>query len=160
MPRTCTVCASPECREIDKELVGANVSYRDIARRFRVTKDALYRHKCEHLPALLVRAKEADEVGHAVDVVAQLRAINHACNLLLTEALQRRDDDTALRACDRLLKQIELQAKLLGELSDASQINLSLDVRWVSARTALLLALAGYPDARRAAARALEASGL
>jgi hypothetical protein len=48
--------------------------------------------------------------------------INAACNLMLTEALQRRDDDTALRACDRLLKQIELQAKLLGDLSEAPQI--------------------------------------
>ena len=55
-------------------------------------------------------------IGQAIDVVKKLRAVNAACLEVLKKARASRDDATLLRAVDRLHRQIELQARLLGEL--------------------------------------------
>jgi hypothetical protein len=45
-----------------------------------------------------------------------------------------------------------LQAKLLGELSDAPQVNVVLMPEWLALRGAILAALAPYSEARAAVA--------
>jgi hypothetical protein len=58
MPRTCTVCTHPEREGIEQALI-AGAAFRDIARQFRVSKDAVARHKAEHLGKLLAEAEAA-----------------------------------------------------------------------------------------------------
>lgn len=90
MARTCTVCTHPERPAIDRALVEGD-AYRDIARQFGVSKDALQRHRAEHLPARLVQAKAAQDVSDAVDVMAELQRCFERVNLLFD-------------ACDRWLR--------------------------------------------------------
>ena len=66
MPRRCTVCDHPEKHRIDETLV-TGAPYRSVAKRFGVSESAVYRHKSEHLPAHLLKAKE-------VEVAARERA--------------------------------------------------------------------------------------
>src|SRR5688572_5786743 len=112
MPRICTICTHAERRSIDAAIV-AGRSFRDIARQFRVGKDAVARHAAEHLPPLLLRAREEEEEAHALDIVRQLRGINVASVAILEEARNAKDGELALKAIDRIQRQIELQAKLL-----------------------------------------------
>jgi hypothetical protein len=49
MPQTCTVCRHPERHDIEADL-RASTPYRDIARRRNVSKDALSRHRANHMP--------------------------------------------------------------------------------------------------------------
>lgn len=56
--------------------------------------------------------------------------------------------DTALKAIDRIHKQIEL----LGELDDRPQVNVLVMPEWLQLRGAILHALAPYPEARAAVA--------
>jgi transposase-like protein len=49
MPQTCTICQHPERLDIEADL-RAGTSYRDIARRHNVSKDALSRHRAKHMP--------------------------------------------------------------------------------------------------------------
>jgi hypothetical protein len=58
--RTCTICGHEQRHDIEVALVRRD-SYRAIARRFSVSKDALGRHAREHRPEALVRAQEAKE---------------------------------------------------------------------------------------------------
>ena len=44
MPRPCSICAHPELRAIDEALTTPE-SFRSLAKRFRTTKDALFRHR-------------------------------------------------------------------------------------------------------------------
>ncbi len=156
MPRVCTICAHDQRPAIDGALVGGE-ALRGIARTFRVSDDALARHKADHLPTALVKAQEAEDVGHAIDIVKQLKLINQATLSVLKEARDRGNHDTQLKAVDRVQKQIELQAKLIGELDERPQINVLLAPEWLAVRAALFVALAPYPEARQAVAARLVA---
>jgi hypothetical protein len=49
MGRQCTVCNHRDIEEINRLLLCSD-SYRDIARQFNLSKDALARHKESHIP--------------------------------------------------------------------------------------------------------------
>ena len=235
MPRTCSICTHPERHAIDKALV-AGEAFRNIAQRFGTSTGALHRHKAEHLPRLLARARrdedrhaealvaqqgdqEARDEAAAVDVMAELRhclarvrKVYDACDEWLTdpadpsrytlapraeevqvvytesgadgtprrrkaplsELLARLEGggahavgwevrhadprDLVLRTDRRLQGQLELIAKLLGELDERPQINVLLTPEWARVRGVLVEALAPFPEARAAAAAALVAA--
>jgi hypothetical protein len=48
MPQTCTICRHPERHDIEADL-RAGTPHRDIARRHDVSKDALSRHRANHM---------------------------------------------------------------------------------------------------------------
>lgn len=157
MPRLCTVCAHPDKAAINTALAGG-ASARETSAKFRETsEDALTRHRAAHIPAAMVKAQEAEDVRQAIDVVKQLKAINGASLAILSEARQMRDGELALKAIDRIHRQVELRAKLLGQLDDRPQVNLSVSLEWVNARTTLMAALWPYPEARVAVAASLDA---
>lgn len=154
MPRTCSICAHPKRGAIDVA-IAAGTSYRDLAGQFHVSKTAVARHASTDVPASIAKAQEAREEAQALDVVRQLKAINTAALEILAKARKIDDPDTQLKAIDRIQRQIELQAKLLGDLDERPQVNVLLSAEWISVRTVLLAALAPFPDARVAAATAL-----
>ena len=156
MPRVCSICTHAQRADIDAALVRRD-SLRDIAGRFGVSRSALARHSDEHLGPALAKAQDAHEETHALDVLKQLRAINGACLAILQEARQQRDAHTALKAVDRIQRQIELQAKLLGDLDEAPTVQVAVltSPEWVATRAALMEALRPYPDAQQAVSRAL-----
>ncbi len=154
MARPCSVCHHPERPAIDQGLVSGASSYH-LAARYGVSPDAISRHFAAHVPAALVQAQEAEDVAHAIDVVKQLKAINLAAVSILAEARKSKDHDTALKAIDRIQRQIELQARLLGELDDRPQVNVLVAPEWLAVRSAVLAALAPYPAARVAVANRL-----
>ncbi|MDP9359694.1 MAG: hypothetical protein M3R02_31305 [Chloroflexota bacterium] len=217
MPRTCTVCAHPQRASIDHALV-AGEPYRAIARRFAASPDAVLRHKTAHLPADLVRAREAEEETRALDTMAELRRclersnlLFDACDrwlrdaddpsrydlgpraddLLVTYAEPGRDGrsirrkaplselvaqveqvgrrvvlietrradprELVLKTAGRLQGQLELMAKLLGDLDERSPVAILLAPEWLEIRSALLEALTPFPEARAAVADRLAA---
>ena len=158
MPRRCTICTHPERHAIHKALVGGG-TFRNIAGRFRISTTALFRHKRDHLPVHLAKAREAEEIDEAIDVIQQLKAINAACLEVLTKARASNNDSTLLRAVDRIQRQIELQARLLGELQEGRAVNIVVLPEWQRMRTTIITAVDPYPDAREAVVRALSDAG-
>ena len=75
MPRTCTVCAHPERKAIDKALVSGEPVAALASRYVSVHKMALYRHKDEHVPARLAKAQAAAEVADADSLLDQVRGL-------------------------------------------------------------------------------------
>ena len=154
MGRRCTVCSHPDRPAVDQMLVNFR-SFRSIAARFSLSPQALLRHHDDHLPEALVKAKEAEDIRHAIDHVAQFKALNGATVAILAEARRLGDHDLALRAIDRLQRQIELQLRVIGELDERPQINLLVSAEWLAVRAAVLEALKPYPEARVAVAEHL-----
>jgi hypothetical protein len=156
MPRTCTVCGHPECEAIDRALV-AGESTGKISGRYRtIDERALRRHRANHLPAALARAKEAEEVAVADDLLGQVRDLQERALAILDKAEGSGELRTALGAIREARSNLELLAKLLGELDDRPQINVLITPQWLELRTVIVTALEPHPEARGAVLRALE----
>ena len=85
MPRTCTICANPQHQAIDQALV-AGIPYRAVAERFAASPPSVYRHQQGHLPATMLRAREAQEVAHADGLMAQLQSLQQKALEILARA--------------------------------------------------------------------------
>jgi hypothetical protein len=156
VPRACTVCARPEREAIDRALVDGTPNRR-IASQYDVTERAVRNHKASHLPAALAKAHEVQEVADADTLLSRLRGLNRETAAILKEAREEgsKDNELALKAIARVEKQIELEGRLLDVLKDRPQVNILVSPEWLAVRTAVLDALAPYPEARRSVAGSL-----
>jgi hypothetical protein len=157
VPRECTVCAHPDREAIDRALVGDS-SNLSVSSLFGVSESAVRRHKAKHLPAKLVMAQAAEEVAQADDLLAQVRDLQARTLAILQAAESTRQHRTALSAIREARSNLELLAKLLGELDEQPTVNIALvehpDYRRLEDN--LTRALEPYPAARYAVADALK----
>src|SRR5215216_1107326 len=155
MPRRCTVCDHPESHSIDETLV-TGAPYRSVAKRFGLSESAVYRHKTEHLPAHLLKAKEVEEVAQADDLLDQVRNLQAHALDILERAEKIGDLRTALAAISQARGNLELLGKLAGELDERPVVNLNVSPEWLELRAVIVGALEPHPAAHRAVLRALE----
>jgi hypothetical protein len=158
LPRTCTVCVHDSRVEIDRALV-AGEAFRNIAERFGTSATALHRHKGEHLPAKLLMAQQAEEVAQADSLLDQVGDLQRRAYGILDKAEGAGDLRTALGAIREARGNLELLAKLLGELDERRVVNLNVSPEWLELRAVIVGALEPHPDARGAVLRALEGGG-
>ena len=109
-PRVCTVCRHIQRQEIDKALV-ARRAFRDIAGQYKVSKSALVRHHDDHLPAALVKAKEAPEAAQA--------------DALLTQVVDLRDKALVPLAAESKYPRLPGLGRLLAAMSQKDRHGLS-----------------------------------
>lgn len=154
MPQTCTICRHKERDAIDLALLEGQ-PLRDIARQFNVSRAALDRHK-DHLPGQLVKAHEAAEIASAGTLLDRLRQLNDETRAILAETREIKNHDLSLKALARLEKQLELEAKLLGELKEnETTVHIYASPEWVALRSLVITALRPYPEAAQAVGKAL-----
>jgi len=157
MPRRCTVCDHPERNGIDDALV-SGAPYRSVARRFGLSESAVYRHKTEHLPARLLKAREAEEVAQADDLLEQVRHLQTHALDILDRAEKTGDLRTALAAISQARGNLELLGKLAGELDERPVVNLNVSTEWLELRAVIVGALEPHPAAHRAVLKALKSA--
>jgi hypothetical protein len=156
MPRRCTVCAHPKVEAIDMALV-AGEPYRSVANRYEsLSQASVQRHSENHLPATLAQAKEAEMVAHADDLLEQVRDLQIRTFAILEAAEASEQHRTALSAIREARGNLELLAKLLGELDDRPTVNVLISPEWVELRAVIVGALEPYSEARGAVLRAIE----
>jgi hypothetical protein len=99
------------------------------------------------LPAALVKAKEASEQVEAGTLFERLRALNQETQAILREARESGNNAIALQAIARAERQLELAARLLGELDQRVQVAVGIHVESTkSENQAALLAEAFSPE--------------
>lgn len=151
MPRRCTVCSHPEREVIDEALV-AGTALSALSAKYRVSEDAIGRLKANHLPTKLVMAEKAVEVAQADSLLAQVRDLQTRAYVILDKAEGTGDLRTDLGAIREARGNLELLAKLLGELDERPQVNVLVSAEWVAVRSQMMEALTPYPEARVAIA--------
>ena len=139
---------------MDRALV-AGAAFPALAAKYRVSEDALGRHKANHLPAALAKAQEAGEAAHADDLLRQVKAIQSKTLSLLLKAEAAGELRTALAAIREARGNLELLAKLSGEL-DERPVSVLVSPEWLELRMVIVGALEPYAEARGAVLRALE----
>ncbi len=157
MPRSCTVCVHPRREEIDRALV-AGASNRSVASLYDVSEAAVRRHKGNHVPATLAKAEEAKEASRADDLLGQVRALQGKTLGILLRAEGAGDLRTALGAIREARGNVELLAKLSGELDERPVVNLNVSPEWLELRAVIVGALEPHPEALGAVVGALESA--
>ena len=154
MPRRCTICGHAERQHIDSALV-SGATLRDIAGQHGVSKSALERHKADHLPVELAKAKEAEVAARADDLLSQVRHLQTRTLAILEAAEASGEQRTALTAIGEARRNLALLGTLAGELDARPVVNVLISAEWLAIRTALLEALSPYPEASTAVAKRL-----
>src|ERR671916_717730 len=144
MPRACTVCEHPEREAIDRVLVGG-ASNRSAASLYDVSEAAVRRHKSNHLPAKLVMAERAAEIVEADTLLEHVKDLQGRAYAILEKAEKAGELRTALGAIREARGNLELLAKLLGDLDERPVTNVLVSAEWVAVRTAMMEALGPYP---------------
>jgi hypothetical protein len=155
MARACTVCTHPESFAINEALVITRAPYRDIARQFGLSKDAVMRHR-EHIPKLLARAAEGMAVAEAGTLLERIEALHSRTLTILEELEDTQNYSARLGAIREARANLEVIGEVTKELNRNPTLNLHLSTEWIELRTAILVALEPHPDARESFLRALE----
>jgi hypothetical protein len=156
VPRKCTVCTHPDKEAIDEALV-CGTALSALAAKYRdISEDALGRHKANHLPAKLVMAEQAAEVVEADSLLAQVGDLQRRALAILDKAEEAGELRTALSAIKEARGNLELLAKLLGELDERPVVNLNISPEWLELRAVIVGALEPHPEALSAVVGALE----
>ncbi len=117
MSRVCTICTHTHRAQIEAAIASGE-SYRDIALQFSVGHMSVARHADGHIEQAVKESQQAREEAQALDVVKQLKAINAVTLAILNSArTNKKTHGLALSAVDRVQKQLELQARLLGDVT-------------------------------------------
>jgi hypothetical protein len=153
--RACTVCAHPERRAIDEALVRGKSMRGLVARYGTVGRMSLQRHRKEHLPALLAKAYEAEQVAEADKLLTDIRRLQERTLLMLQEAEKAGDLRTALSAVREARNNIALLAEMRGQLDRRPVVNLVLSPEWLELRALIVRALEPHPEAQEAVVRAI-----
>jgi transposase len=158
VPRSCTICEHPEREAIDKALVGGT-SNRSVASQYDVSEAAVRRHKSNHLPAKLVLAQQAEEVAEADELLDQVQDLQARTLAILEAAELTSQHRTALSAIREARSNLELMARLIGELDDRPQVNVLISHEWIELRAVIVGALEPHLEARGAVLAAIEGMG-
>jgi len=190
MGRSCTVCNHPCVEEINRLLL-SNVPYRSVAKRFEISESAVFRHKSSHLRGDLVEVhqamveareqalaeihnRELEEIKNdvresttgrlaaAVSALDKVRALQERTIKILDTVEAEDDRASTLKAVREVRQNIELEAKLTGEI-EGDQVNVNtvvnLDIyrspEWLAVGALLQKILAHYPDLRAEVAKEL-----
>lgn len=157
MARACTICTHADRQEIDAALVAGENPETQIAALFRVSADALARHRARHLPAKLAKAKGAEEAADADDLLAQVQDLRTRALSILDTAEEAGNLKAALGAIREARESVRLLAELAGKLQQQRTVNIVLLPEWVALRTRIARALEPFPDARVAVVEAIGA---
>lgn len=152
----CGACRHEDVDVINAMIVEGSQSDAKIAAKFRLSKYQIERHRRNHLPLDLIRAKQAEQ-GLSIDKTwERLESHIRMVDQIAARNFDRENDKEAIAALSLGTKQIELTMKLLGELDERPEVNVVVNnPQYIMMRSALMEALKEFPEARARASRAL-----
>ncbi len=157
MARSCTVCVSAHRKAIDGALA-KGMAAREIAETYHVGERAVGRHKLAHLSRALVAIQAQREQAGAGSILDRLERLLAKVEAVAASAEREGATAQFLAAARELRSGLEFAARLSGELDERPSVTVNLlqSVEVQGLLGALLRALADYPEARVAAAQALD----
>ena len=107
------------------------------------------------MPETLTKAEGAKDAARAEDLLGRLLSLNAETLAILAAAKAAEHHGLALAAIARAEKQLELQARLAGELKDQTTVNVLITPEWRAVQAVILEVLAPHPALRQRVAAAL-----
>lgn len=157
--RPCSACSHDQREEIDSALV-SGMALRPISERFGISTSSLFRHRSGHLPVALAKAQEAAEIAHGDSLLEQIRSIQQTTIRLLTKAEAAGAFVPAAMFIKEARGNLELLAKMLGELDERPVVNIATNPQWLTIQAVIMNDLADDPERRvRLATKLAELAG-
>ena len=154
MGRLCLICTHVDAEKIDAAIIEGKGSFRKISQHFKISPYSLYRHRKNHLPAKLVKAKKVQEVIQADNNIDRLLVLQKEVQKILEAAKEARTWHICLEAVREAARLIELSSKISGELRPEFSVILS--PQFITIQTAIIEALSPFPEARSRVVEALK----
>lgn len=148
------MCIHEKRDEIDGEIVSRQ-PFREIARRFGVSKDSVSRHALNHVPETLKTASAIAEVVRADALLDRVETLVTEAEGLLTYGKNGQQAKAWEGGLRELRKCLELLARVTGELDERPPVNFIMMPVWVELRAQILATLEPFPEARKALTDAL-----
>ena len=104
----------------------------------------------------VVPVPEPQEAKRDGDLVGQVQDLQRKTLEILEQAEQVGNQRTMLLAVEQSRRNLELQAKLLGELKSGKTVNILVMPEWLELKEKLMRALQPYPEAIEAVYEAVE----
>jgi hypothetical protein len=136
---TCIICEHPQREAIDRAIMAGD-SLRYIATMFTTSKDAVQRHKnvCMKrqvppspplpVPAYQTGEQVATAERVSLSIITRVSSLVDVLELQATECASDKDRRNMTATATALLKALELNARLTGELGPNNQVNLQVNV--------------------------------
>ena len=115
------ICIDERRSEIEGAVLAGD-SYRTVAQRFGISRDAVVRHR-KHLTPATPNSLKVEQIFPSSTLVEQLQAFTADAQRLKEKAESEGDLRTALAAVKELCRIVELVARLRGEIDGRAQIN-------------------------------------
>jgi hypothetical protein len=118
----CVVCLHRKCGAINRALIAGERPLAKIAQSFGVAYHSVFNHRLKHLPVELVKRKQESVEDATEGLVNALEQITQTTDRILVRAMAPKtyDAEVALKAIARKERQLELKARLLGQLEERS----------------------------------------
>lgn len=152
----CKVCLHPKKAQIERQIAARNLTISKAAQIVGCHRCTVHRHMrfCVAPYVSKIALQQARE-KQSIDVIQQLERSHQTTQYILEDALNRGQGRVALKALEVEIKQLELTAKLTGQLHEAPQVNFLLSSEYVQLKQVIIKALEPFPEARQRAALAL-----
>lgn len=119
MGRPCTICTHTQRDEIDAELLSSGPTrYDALGTRFGVSKDAVFRHKRDHIVKTIVASPRAEEMTRADDLLTRVCQLREKAMAILERAEKAGQLNVALGAIREARECLKLLGRLLGSFQE------------------------------------------
>lgn len=155
MAQPCSICSHPRRDEIDRAIVRGEANRR-IAPRYGVSEKSIRRHiKNGHVSEKIAKAEQAREIAQADNLLGEIVALQRRTVSIADQAEASGDLRVAVSALREVRANLELLARLAGELDDRASVNIVISAEWQALRVVIMQALEQHPEARMQVAEAL-----
>jgi hypothetical protein len=153
--KKCSVCKHQEINAINEKLI-SGVPVRSLAKEYNLGVMALQRHRANHLPKELVKARDLQEIDAADRLLDRVEGLYDKALNIQEKAESAEKYQPAVSALKEARASLELIARMIGELRTGTHINITYNQEFIEARQQIYNALLPYPKARQAVVEALD----
>ena len=153
----CTFCNHRDAALLEQQIAIKQLTQAQAARIIGCNKSTVSRHMATCVPTMIQEAMKPEPVEvPGLNVVNALTTAHAKTLEILLDSLAEGDRKTALMAINAETRQLDLMAKITGQVNAAPQVNFLLNPEFVMLKHVIVETLLPYPEARVALSEKLD----
>lgn len=152
----CTFCNYRDAAILEGKIATKQITQAQAAKIIGCNKSTVSRHMGNCVPKKIAEWMRPEPAKEETLNVVNALITSHAKTVeILEDSLAEGDRKTALMALQTEIRQLELTAKLTGQLNEAPQMNILMHPEFMKLKQIMIKTLEPFPDARLKLSEAL-----